>query len=130
LYKTHNTMAGALQAPGLLLDLTEYLENDPEMSISDFLPSTIQPFTTNGKHFALPYAIVVNSLRANITLLGEAGLVHPNSLSLNEWTWDRLTEYGRKLTRVASDGQVEWLGIATTPDQFDSMVHQAGGYFF
>lgn len=128
--KTNEVLAGDLLAANLLMDLAGFLERDPVLSIEAFLPGMIQPFTAGDSVFGLPYAIVLRSLRGNITRLDEAGLAHPNALSLAEWTWDAFTEYARKVTLVDGDGTLVRAGIATNQYHFNSMVHQAGGFFF
>lgn len=96
------------QSKGVLLDLTPYVEADPEVDLSDFYPSIIDRFTVDSKVYAIPrdtapFACVYY----NKKLFDEAGLPYPT----DDWDVNDLLEKARKLTRLDGDGRVIQYGF-------------------
>lgn len=121
---------GDVMASGLLLDLRSQMERDVELSVSDFIPAAIAGFyEEGGAVWGLPFGGVVRSLQANVTMINNAGLTHPNELSPDEWTWDELQNYVQRLTRFDPNGRPEVYGIGADHLFLRSLINQAGGYW-
>lgn len=73
---------------GWMLDLTPYF---PEGALEDFLPSSIEAVTVDGKILALPFELELLALYYNEDMLRDAGVDVPK-------TWDELLDAARKLT--------------------------------
>lgn len=86
---------------GAFLDLTEFIESDPDVNIDDLFP---QPgaFHTEGKWFGMPFQLVTGGCFYNATLFDEAGVPHPRDWPDRPdgiWTWDDFLEVAQELTK-------------------------------
>jgi ABC-type glycerol-3-phosphate transport system substrate-binding protein len=90
------------QSKNVLLDLTPYIKNDPELNIKDFYPAIIDRFTVEGRLYALPrdtapFACVYY----NKKLFDEAGVEYPK----DDWTVNDMLEKAKRLTKFDKDGR-------------------------
>ena len=116
---------------GIALDLAPYLERDPRLSADDFVPWAISSFSRrSGEVYALVQNISIRSPVANLSMIREAGLPSPNELTPEEWNWERLEEYGRRLTVIGPDGALEVAGVEWSEAYTPTLVRQAGGFLF
>lgn len=96
-----------------VLDLTPYVARDrAELDIDDFLPAAWANVARGGKIIGLPWGTSVSALAYNRDLLAAAGLPEPPvSWSDGGWTYERLVQYARQLTRRTPEGLVETYGF-------------------
>lgn len=130
IYVTPTFVAGLIEA-GIAADLRRFLERDPHLDPSDFVPAGLSSYSLpTGEIYGLPIDIALRSFLANLDMVSAAGLAHPNDLPPSNWTWEELAEYGRKMTRIRGDGSIEQWGFAFSEGHIPTLVVQAGGYFF
>jgi multiple sugar transport system substrate-binding protein len=118
-----------LIAQDMFMDLNKFL--DPQ-SRSLFPPAMLSALTTpGGLLFMLPVEVYSIVTWYNLDMLQQAGLTPPAQLKAGEWTWERMREYGRKLT-VDSDGDgvAEIWGLDRMRSRPYIQTVQAGSNFF
>ncbi|HEX6972440.1 MAG TPA: extracellular solute-binding protein [Limnochordia bacterium] len=96
---------------GLLLDLAPYVRRDLSAAeLRDIFANVweapvVRVGPNAGMRYAVPRYLNVVIFYYNRTLFDNAGLIHLDDLDApGDWTWERLVEYGKKLTRKAPDG--------------------------
>lgn len=121
-------ITGGIIASGLVLPWEPFIDNDSEISLDDFVPGARIAYSYQGQTYGMLSALSIIPVFTNNTMIAEAGLEHPSTLG-DEWTWDRLHEYARHLTRVSPAGEtVQWgMGIFPLLQRFVIWMHQAGG---
>ncbi|MBN2189886.1 MAG: sugar ABC transporter substrate-binding protein [Candidatus Aureabacteria bacterium] len=80
---------------GAFLDLTQFINEDPDISIDDFFPEVVDRFTIGGKLYCLPrdtapFACVFY----NKSIFDAAEIPYPK----DDWTMDEMLETAKKLT--------------------------------
>lgn len=75
-----------LAAKGVLADLTELIENDPDISMDDFIPNIIEALSINGKLYGISDSFSVQ------TLVGKTA----NVGSGTSWTFKEVLEMAQK----------------------------------
>ena len=121
--------AGSVITAGLVRPLEPFFEADPEVKLSDFVPSSYVPYQFEGHVYGLLHEISLINVAVNKGMIERAGLVNPRELG-TDWTWERQMEYARVLTQdVSGDGAVDQWGFSVHPtlQRFLILVHQAGG---
>jgi multiple sugar transport system substrate-binding protein len=96
----------------LLVDLTPYIQRDA-LDQSDFSPAALNTFTFGGKQYGLPRGGIPSVMFYNKDLFDAAGVPYPPAdWEDPSWTWERMLEMARELTRdTDGDGQVDQYGI-------------------
>lgn len=95
------------------LDLTPYVKRDwDKIDVNDFFPGARQSSQYQGKWYGLPVASMGTFIFYNKDLFDAVGLP-PISADWEspDFTWDKLVDYARKLTRIDGQGRAERLGI-------------------
>lgn len=96
------------QTKNALMDLTPYVQSDPEMKISEFYPAIIDRFTVDGKLYAIPRDVAPFAcVYYNKRLFDEANVPYPT----DDWNMDDLLDKAKKLTRVDSEGRTTQYGF-------------------
>jgi multiple sugar transport system substrate-binding protein len=103
---------GDYYARGLLLDLTPYIERD-RYNLGAFIPRVINIYKRSGKYYSVPqvtnYGIM---MYYNKDLFDKAGLPYPPvSWKDKSWTWDKMLDYAKKLTKNYGEGVNAQYGI-------------------
>ena len=100
---THNgwTGFGARLANDQLLDLTPYIQKSNFSAENNGIPkSTLDIWMVNGKTYAIPVHIFPSFMLYNKDLFDKAGLAYPpTSWDDPDWTWDKMVDYAKKLTK-------------------------------
>ena len=96
------------QTKNVLLDLNDYVKDDPEFNAKAFYPEIVGRFTIDGKLYAIPrdtapFACVYY----NKKLFDVAGVPYPK----DSWDMNDMLEKAKKLTKVDSDGRVAQYGF-------------------
>jgi multiple sugar transport system substrate-binding protein len=116
------------QSRDVLLDLSPFIKAD-NYDLGQLDDNAVKDFTTkDGVVFGLPRDLNVVALYYNKDMFDAAGIAYPDET----WTWDKLVEVGKKLTKDTNgDGTIDQWGIYTeTTDMenaWSSFVWQAGG---
>lgn len=93
--------------PGLLLDLTTFVEAAGQPAETDFLPGLLAHFQWQGRTWGLPAGVDPLFVLYDRAAFEAAGLEPPAP----SWTWDDLFDAARQLTQQ-EDGQVVRYGFA------------------
>lgn len=100
-------------ARGTLLDLTPYIENDPDtklkkFNIKDYFPETVKPFMYNGRYYGIPKDFTTMVVYYNKDLFDKEGIEYPN----RNWTWEEFKNAAIKLTKdTDGDGIIDQFGF-------------------
>ncbi|MFA6321471.1 MAG: sugar ABC transporter substrate-binding protein [Candidatus Omnitrophota bacterium] len=110
------------QTKDVLLDLSPYIKDDPDVDVKSFYPEIIDRFTVNDKLYAIPrdtapFACVFY----NKKLFDEAGVPYPK----DDWDMDDMLDKAKKLTKVDADGRVVQYGFYAWAWQ--NFVYSFGG---
>jgi len=90
-----------LASRGLIEPLDEYIENDPDFDINEYIPTTFGPVREfNGKIYSLPFNLEPYVILYNVEMFEEAGITE---LPTN---WKELREVAQKLTIRDENGEV------------------------
>ncbi|MFH5183686.1 ABC transporter substrate-binding protein [Paenibacillus sp. TAB 01] len=96
---------------GLLLELTEFIKQD--LKKEDFVDGMFDIYAVNGKYYSVPQVSNFGMMMVyNKDLFKEAGLPDlPTSWSDPSWTWDKMLEYAKKLTKNYGQGANAQYGV-------------------
>jgi multiple sugar transport system substrate-binding protein len=101
-----DTVPGFAKA-GLLKDLSGMMARQSAVRVKDYFPAATGAVTYGGKLYALPFQVFTQLLYYNEDLLKREG----QPLPTRDWTWDRLLEVSKAVTRPASGNQPGQWGI-------------------
>jgi len=88
--------AAQLSARGAMLDITDRLSSSDHLAgdLSDYYPSSLEPFKVGEKIYGLPWLQQPVMLYVNKDLFDKAGIKYPD----DSWTWETFMDAARKLT--------------------------------
>ncbi|WDR01983.1 sugar ABC transporter substrate-binding protein [Devosia algicola] len=113
-----NTPFPQFVSRNILQDLTPYLENTPNFSLSDFFPALIDRYTVEGKVYGIPYDAQPRAmLFYNPAMLEAAGVDAPT----DQWDWEDMRAAALKLSD-ASGSEPEF-GLCMASDFQDSWTY-------
>jgi multiple sugar transport system substrate-binding protein len=92
---------------GLLKDLNPMMAKQRAVAIKDYWPAVMGTITYGGKLYGLPYEVFTELIYYNEDLLRREGQPIPTK----DWTWDRLLEVCKAVTRPGPDGKTSQFGI-------------------
>jgi multiple sugar transport system substrate-binding protein len=102
---------GMFASRNALLDLTPFIEADPDFDEEDYFGLVLDWYRFGGKTYGIPYGIDVQTIAYNQDLFDHAGLPYPTG----DWTIDDMVEIGRKLTLdLTGDGRINQYGLGMT----------------
>ncbi|MCC6492627.1 MAG: extracellular solute-binding protein, partial [Pirellulales bacterium] len=99
LHKTQGSDAGALRE--FVIPITPLMEIDPEMSVDDYFPAALTPFTVDGVLYAVPATSFPSVIIYDRDRFVEFDVAEPSL----EWTLDDFLATARGLTNVNADGE-------------------------
>lgn len=79
---------------GVLLDLSEYINNDPSFSLDDYFPNVVDITRREKAVYGLPMGFTPMVLYYNKRLFDESGVPYPS----NHWTYADFLDAAKKLT--------------------------------
>ncbi|TDF95122.1 ABC transporter substrate-binding protein [Paenibacillus piri] len=99
---------------GMLLELTDYIKKD--ITKDDFIKGMFDIYAVDGKYYSVPQVTNFGQMLVyNKDLFKEAGLPDlPTRWDDKSWTWDKMVEYAKKLTKNYGQGVNAQYGIAPT----------------
>jgi ABC-type glycerol-3-phosphate transport system substrate-binding protein len=101
-----DTVSGFGKA-GLLKDLNPLMAKQKAVSVKDYWPAVMGTVTYGGKLYSLPYMVFTELIYYNEDLLKKEG----QPLPTKDWTWDKLLEVSKAVTRPSVDGKGGQYGI-------------------
>src|SRR5712691_5532424 len=105
---------GIYAKKGALADLGQFIKNDQEFQdkvYSQEYKPVMDMFTWNSKLYVLPEQVTDTVLFYNKDHVKAAGLEMPTSWDDASWTWDKFSDYAKKLTQT-SGGRTTRYGYA------------------
>lgn len=107
----------------MLLDLTEYIDKSEAIKLENYPSDIWNLYISEEKIYGVPKDIDTIALWYNKTMFDEAGLEYPNL----DWTWEDMTEAGRKLTK--SDGSQYGIAMRNDTNQegYYNIFYSYGG---
>lgn len=108
-----------------LLELTPYIESDPNIALEDFYPTLLQGVQWDGGLWSLPTVANYLMINYNKALFDAAGMVYPQP----GWSWDDFLATAQALTIRQRDVTTQW---GFVQPQFDpiSFVQARAGLLF
>ncbi|MCC6783691.1 MAG: extracellular solute-binding protein [Planctomycetes bacterium] len=96
------------------------------VDLDRWFPRTLEALRRDGRLYGLPKDCTPYVFFYDVAAFEQAGLARPSD---EEWTWERLREYARRLTVRTQDGEVERYGLLCNlwVQAFLPWVWQAGG---
>ena len=101
------------QAKNMVYDMTPLIQADNfkpgEYGIDENLYNS---FNVDGRQYAIPFRTYVSVLAYNKDLFDKAGIPYPTSdYEDKSWTWDKLIEDAKKLTKISSNPAESQYGL-------------------
>lgn len=91
--------------------------------LKETMPTAFPLFSWNGRLGAAPYGVNTVTLFLSQRILGEAGLVMPNS----QWTWDDFIRISKRLTRDTNgDGTIDRFAFDLRPGGYEFTAYSWG----
>ncbi|HET7558840.1 MAG TPA: extracellular solute-binding protein [Limnochordia bacterium] len=119
-------MASPFIGKDVFLNLNPYIARD-KVNLSAYMKPTIDAFEANGELWGLPMSIYPIPAWYNLDLFNQAGLATPYQMGLDNWTWDTVRNYGKKLTVRDAQGKFTQLGLDRFAARPEIQIRQAGG---
>jgi len=116
----------AFLAKGAFQDLTPFVENDPDFTLDDYIPLTLEVLMRDGKLYGLPTSFSVDALYYNMDAFDEAGVPYPDET----WTWQTLLDAAQKLTIRDDKGRTIRYGWSDSGLNMWPWIWQNGGQVF
>ncbi|WP_274651082.1 ABC transporter substrate-binding protein [Paenibacillus humicola] len=121
--------AGFATYKDYLMDLKPFMEKDPD-AIKGFNQKLIDIYTIDGHSYGMPILGLGSFLFYNKDLLDAAGLPYPpTDWDDKSWTWDKMIEYAKKLTKNTDNPQKAVYGINDALDIAGESWLFGGDYF-
>lgn len=119
---------------GWLLDLSKFVERDKaELNIPQFYQGAWNAYRWGKRIVGIPHMTVGSFVFYNPELFDKAGVAPPPvSWDDNSWTWDKMVEIGRKLTRADGSGKLTQAGVGAGSSSFNGIIYSYlwGGDWF
>ncbi len=83
----------------IALNLSSFIEQDEDLNLADFYPNAVNVFTTEGKHWALPYGINMMMVYYNKDIFDQYGVAYPEV----GWNWGEFLDCAMGTTSMSQD---------------------------
>jgi multiple sugar transport system substrate-binding protein len=101
-----------LASRGAVMDITERVEQDPDIDTSLYFPNALGICSYEGQIYALPRDVACHFFVYNKDLFDRAGLPYPTP----EWTWDDFLAIGKRMKELPStDGRTRVFALPYYP---------------
>ncbi|MCI8441394.1 MAG: sugar ABC transporter substrate-binding protein [Provencibacterium sp.] len=110
----------------LLLELSSYIDRD--INKEEFIDGIFDIYAVDGHYFHVPQVSNFSQMIVyNKTLFGEAGLPDlPTKWNDPEWTWEKMVDYARQLTKNTGAGADAQYGLLLPTSDPHLMLYQFG----
>jgi multiple sugar transport system substrate-binding protein len=120
----HSNTAQLYMENGVLLDLTDYIDKDDDVSADKYYEGVWNLYSSDGKQYALPKDHDTIALLYNKALFDQCGVEYPT----DEWTWEDVYNAAKTITENTDDNTY---GIAmntsNNQDGWYNLVYDYGG---
>ena len=97
----HSNTAQMYMENDLLLNLDNYIANDPDIDMANYYPGIVELYNSNGSQYALPKDHDTIALLYNQAIFDKYGVDTPT----DDWSWDNVYEAAKAITEAgAADG--------------------------
>lgn len=107
---------------GSLLDLTPFIQADPDLKLADFYPHLLAAFTSNGRLMGIPKGFTTLVMYYNQNFFDEEHLKYPDS----SWDWKTFLENCQKLTKPKGSRGIHQYGVLAGMG-FEAFIYQNRG---
>lgn len=120
----HSNTAQMYMENGILLDLTDYIANDPDVDKANYYEGVWNLYSSDGKQYALPKDHDTIALLYNSAIFDQYGVDYPT----DDWTWEDMYE-AAKTIYDASNGDIYGMAMNTSNNQdgWYNIVYDYGG---
>lgn len=125
--------APTLAEKGLIVDIYELVEKDPEITLEDYFPAFTEHWTYKGQLLGFPMNPSSPVTIYNHDAFQEAGMLNPHEMwKSGTWCWDSALQAAKRLTKDRDgDGNIDQWGYNPTYQWLDwavgSMIYDGGG---
>ena len=114
-------MVSYYAANGITVPLDSYFPAD---DLKDFMPSTVQADTYDGKLYAIAPTESSVALFYNKDYLDKAGIPYPSDTDIKQaWTWSQFLDNAKKLTTS------DYVGTNIIMDKGEGIIYALGSFF-
>jgi multiple sugar transport system substrate-binding protein len=110
---------------GALLDLTNFLESDPNLKAGAFYPGVLESVQWEGGTWSLPVEVTYPLIYFDKSLFDAAGVAYPQP----GWTWDDFLATAQALTIGSGDSVTQWGFVEPSFDPVTFVQAKAGLLF-
>ena len=110
---------------GALLDLTPFIETDPNLAPEDFYPNMLASFQWQGGVWSMPTRATYHMINYNQALFDAAGVAYPQP----GWTWDDFLATAQALTLREGDSVTQWGFVQPQVNPIPFVQARAGTLF-
>jgi ABC-type glycerol-3-phosphate transport system substrate-binding protein len=110
---------------GALLDLTSFLESDPNLKTGAFYPGVLESVQWEGGTWSLPVEVTYPLIYFDKSLFDAAGVAYPQP----GWTWDDFLATAEALTIGSGDSVSQWGFVEPSFDPVTFVQAKAGLLF-
>ena len=108
----HSNTAQMYMENGILLDLTDYIANDDNVTQENYYEGVWNLYSSDGKQYALPKDHDTIALLYNKAIFDKYDVDYPT----DDWTWEDMYEAASKITE-GSNGDVYGMAMNTSNNQ-------------
>lgn len=108
----HSNTAQMYMENGILLDLTDYIAKDDNVTEENYYEGVWKLYQSSDKQYALPKDHDTIALLYNKAIFDQYGVSYPTA----EWTWEDMYEAAKTITE-ASNGDVYGMAMNTSNNQ-------------
>ncbi|MBR4211979.1 MAG: sugar ABC transporter substrate-binding protein, partial [Oscillibacter sp.] len=109
----HSNTAQMYMENDLLLNLDDYIANDPDIDLANYYPGIVSLYNSNGHQYAVPKDHDTIALLYNQALFDKYGVATPT----DDWTWDDVYEAAKAITEAGSAENVYGYAMNTSNNQ-------------
>jgi len=110
---------------GALLDLTPFIETDPNLAPEDFYPNMLASLQWQGGIWSMPTRATYHMINYNKALFDAAGVAYPQP----GWTWDDFLAAAQALTLREGDSVTQWGFVQPQVNPIPFVQARAGTLF-
>jgi len=107
---------------GWLMDLTSFIESDPDVSLDNYFELATRFYVVDGRTWALPKDLNCDVIYYNRSMFAESGLV-----ASPRWDWAQFQHVLRKLNRYDAEGKLQQASMSWPTGKVFAFIWQNGG---
>ncbi len=109
----HSNTAQMYMENDLILNLDDYIANDPNMDLSNYYEGIVELYNSDGHQYAIPKDHDTIALLYNQAIFDKYGVDTPT----DDWTWEDVYEAAKKITEAGAADGIYGYAINTSNNQ-------------